>query len=78
MREANSVDSAILNLENKVKQTIREKDFLVKQHQDERQLLLEKIQRIEEENKLMTDKIIKKTKDLINDSMIQNTMKKFF
>ena len=27
-------------------------------------------------NKMMTDKILKKTKDLINDSMIQNTMKK--
>lgn len=77
MREANSVDTAIINLEEKVKQTIREKDFLVKQHQDERQLLLEKIQRLEDENKLMTDKILKKTKDLVNDSMMQNSMKKF-
>lgn len=76
MREANSVDTAIINLEDKVKQTIREKDFLVKQHQDERQLLLEKIQRLEDENKLMTDKILKKTKDLVNDSMMQNSMKK--
>jgi hypothetical protein len=76
MREANSVDTAIINLEEKVKQTIREKDFLVKQHQDERQLLLEKIQRLEDENKLMTDKILKKTKDLVNDSMMQNSMKK--
>ena len=76
MREANSVDTAILNLEDKVKQTIREKDFIVKQHQDERQILLEKIQRLEEENKMMTDKILKKTKDLINDSMVQNTLKK--
>ena len=76
MREANSVDSAILNLEEKVKQTIREKDFLVKQHQDERQLLLEKLQRLDEENKLMTDKILKKTKDLVNESMAQNSLKK--
>jgi hypothetical protein len=76
MREANSVDNAILNLEEKVKQTIREKDFLVKQHQDERQLLLDKIQRLEEENKVMTDKILKKTKDLVNDSMVQNTLQK--
>ena len=76
LRETNTVDNAIQSLEDKVKQTLREKDFIVKQHQDERQILLEKIQRLEEENKMMTDKILKKTKDLINDSMIQNTMKK--
>ena len=77
MRETNSVDNAILNLEDKIKQSSREKDFLVKQHHDERQILLEKIQRLEEENKMMTDKILKKTKDLVNESMMQNTLKKF-
>jgi len=76
MREAGSVDSAIQNLEEKVKQLMREKEFLVKQHTDERSLLLEKIQRLEDENKVVTDKILKKTKELVSESMVQNTIKK--
>lgn len=77
VKDATTVDNAIHSLEEKVKQTIREKDFLVKQHQDERQLLLEKIQRLEEENRVMTDKILKRTKDMVNDSMVQNTLQKY-
>lgn len=70
LKEASGIDNSIQTLEEKNKQLIKEKDFMVKQHVDERDLLLEKIQRLEQENKLITDKFIKRTKDLVNESVL--------
>lgn len=43
----------------------REREFLIKQHQEEKTMLLEKIEKLETENKLMTDKLIKNAKDIV-------------
>jgi len=67
-REAGGVNETMQIFEERIRNMENERDFIVKQYEDERELLLEKIHRLEEENKLMTDKILKKTKDMLNES----------
>lgn len=74
LKEASGIDSSIQTLEEKIKQLLKEKEFLIKQHMDERELLTEKMQRLEQENKLITEKFLKRTKDLLNESV---TVKKY-
>ena len=59
-------------LEEKVKNLTNEKEFLVKQHEDDKQFLLDKIERLEKENKVMTDKLIKSAKGLTTNELNKN------
>jgi TolA-binding protein len=70
LNKAQSIDTTINAMEDKLRQAQREKEFLIKQHQDEKQILLEKIHKLEEENKMMTERILKKTKDMVNESFV--------
>ncbi len=51
-------------LEEKLKNLTNEKEFLIKQHEEEKQFLQDNIERLERENKIMTDKLIKNAKSL--------------
>lgn len=51
--------------DDKINQLNREKDFLVEQHNEEKNILLQRIEALEHENKLMTEKLIKSAKDMI-------------
>jgi hypothetical protein len=59
--------SQVEELERQLEQALKQNEFLTKQSEDERNLLLDKIERLEMENKNMTEKIIKKAKDLSSD-----------
>ncbi len=69
IRAANSNPklSQVEQLEKQLEQALKHNEFLTKQSQDEQSLLLDKIERLEMENKNMTEKIIKKAKDLSSD-----------
>lgn len=67
-REAGAFSETMQAMEDRMKQMEKEREFIIKQYEDERELLLDKIQKLEDENKLMTEKILKKTKDLLNES----------
>ena len=66
LKAAQIVDSEIGGFEDKVRSFTKERETLVKQHTEERQFLLEKIERLERENKMMTDKLLKNAKEIIN------------
>ena len=52
--------------DDKIKLLNKEKDFLVDQHNEEKSILMQKIEALEYENKVMTEKLIKSAKDMIN------------
>ena len=52
--------------DDKIKLLNREKDFLVEQHNEDKSILMQKIEALEHENKVMTEKLIKSAKDMIN------------
>jgi hypothetical protein len=66
----NQSTTSISELENKLLKSISEKEFIIKQNDEEKKILLDRISRLEQENKIMTEKVIKKAKDLINSSEI--------
>jgi len=58
-------------MEEKIKNLTNEKEFLIKQHEDEKQYLLDKIERLEKENRMMTEKLIKNAKSLTTNEVIK-------
>ncbi len=69
LKAAHIVDGEIVGFEDKIKQVNKDREQLLKQHQDEKQFLLEKIERLERENKIMTEKLIKNAKDIISNNV---------
>jgi len=70
LKSAKLVESEILNFEDKIKLANSERDFLISQHQEEKNILLQRIEALEQENKMMTEKLLKNAKDLINTTQI--------
>lgn len=66
LKAAQVVDNEIGGFEDKIKLASRERAVLIKQHEEEKQLLTEKIERLEKENKIMTEKLLKNAKDIIS------------
>jgi len=52
-------------LQEKLTTGSKEKEFLSAQHNDEKQTLLERLENLEKENKIMTEKLIKNAKSMI-------------
>lgn len=68
LKTAQVVDKEIGGFEEKVRMATKERDMLLMQHQEEKDFLLEKIERLERENKQMTDQLLKNAKNLLNKS----------
>jgi hypothetical protein len=68
LKAAQVVDNQIDGFGDKIVQANKERDFIIKQHQEERIILLEKIERLEKENKMMTDKLLKNAKEIISNN----------
>lgn len=68
-------DAKISELENRLTNSMQERDFLISHHEEENKLFQEKIALLESENRIMTEKIIKKAKDLTNNESIDNIYK---
>ena len=43
----------------------KERELIIKQFQEEKMILQEKIDRLEKENKLITEKLLKNAKDIV-------------
>ncbi len=59
------MESEISNFEDKIKLTNKEREFLISQHNEEKNILLQRIEALEQENKIMTEKLLKNAKELI-------------
>lgn len=63
-------------LQDKINTVTKEKEFITSQHNDEKTIFLERIDNLEKENKLMTEKLIKNAKNMIgggsNNNQINN------
>jgi hypothetical protein len=68
LKAAQVVDNQIDGFGDKMIQANKERDFIIKQHQEEKLLLLEKIDRLEKENTLMTERVLKNAKDIISNN----------
>jgi hypothetical protein len=66
LKAAQVVDSEIDGFGDKIMLASKEREFLIKQHQEEKSLLLEKIEKLERENKLMTEKLLRNAKEITN------------
>jgi len=66
MKSSKLSDMETTKYDEKIKQLNREKDFLIDQHNEEKNIFLQKIEALEHENKIMTEKLIKSAKDMIN------------
>jgi hypothetical protein len=69
LKAAQIVDSEIGGFEEKIRLATKEREIIINQHQEEKQFFLEKIERLEKENKVMTDKLLKNAKEIINGNM---------
>ncbi len=56
-------------MQEKLLSTIKEKEYFLNQHQEEKMIYLEKIEMLEKENKIMTEKLLKNAKSLIGVSV---------
>jgi hypothetical protein len=65
LKAAQIVDNEMGGFEDKIRQTQGEKDYINKQFLEEKQILQEKIERLEKENKIMTEKLLKNAKEII-------------
>ena len=63
--------------EDKIAYMQKEKDFLISQAEIEKSMLKEKIVQLETENKIMTEKIMRKAKSAISDSIQYDGFKQF-
>lgn len=70
LKAAQAVDTEIGGFEDKIRLATRERDFLIKQHQDDKQILQEKIDRLERENKIMTERLLKNAKEIISNNSV--------
>lgn len=52
-------------LQEKLASATKEKDFLLSQNNEEKSMFLERIENLEKENKIMTDRLIKNAKSMI-------------
>lgn len=68
LKGAQVVDEEIRTFEEKISLSNKERDYVIQQSQEEKQSLLNRIDVLEEENKLMTDKLIKNAKLLISNN----------
>lgn len=68
LKSAKLVESEILTFEDKIKLANKEREFLITQHHEEKNLLLQRIESLEQENKLMTEKLLKNAKELITNT----------
>ena len=50
----------------------KERDALIRQHEEEKLFLLEKMDRLEKENKLITEKLLKNAREIINTNNISS------
>lgn len=70
----NAYKSSLLNNNNNegdnFKTILLEKESLIKQYDEDKQFLQEKIERLERENKLITDKLLKSAKNLTTNESI--------
>lgn len=66
IKSAKSAEIEASKFDDKIKLLNREKDFLVEQHNEDKSILMQKIEALEYENKVMTEKLIKSAKDMIN------------
>lgn len=64
-------------IKEKVSYLQKERDFLISQAEIDKNMLREKITQLENENKIMTDKIIRKAKDAIQDSIQYDGFRNF-
>lgn len=68
-KSAKVFDSRLYSdLEEKIKSLSNEKDFLLQEHIKEKTFYIQKIEALEHENKIMTEKLIKNAKKLISDT----------
>ncbi len=72
MKTSKVSDTESFKYDEKIKQLNREKDFLTDQHNEEKNILLQKIEALENENKIITEKLIQTAKDRINYSNSNN------
>ena len=73
-KENKNLENTINNLEEKLKVSIREKESQNKRFQEEKQSLQEKIIKLQEENNEITKKVLRKTKDMVNESMMNKKL----
>lgn len=52
-------------MQERLTSAIKEKEFFINQHNEEKMIYLDKIEMLEKENKIMTEKLIKNAKSLI-------------
>ncbi len=68
------------NIKDKLNISNKEKDFVTSQHNEEKSIFLERIENLEKENKLMTERLIKNGKNMIgggsNNNQINNNFEK--
>ena len=72
VKTAQIVDKEIGNFEEKIRLATKERDLIISQHSEEKSFLLDKIDRLERENKQMTDQLLKNAKNLLNKSSSNN------
>lgn len=65
---AKTSEDVISSLKQQVEKLKREKEVFIKSNEEERQILVEKISRLESENSLITEKLIKSAKNACDDS----------
>lgn len=65
LKGAQVVDNEITSFEDKIRQATNERDLIIKQTQEETQMLREKVERLEKENKIMTEKLLENAKRMI-------------
>jgi hypothetical protein len=68
-KENKEFESNIRNLEEKLRQANKEKEILTTKYKEENKALLDKIGKLQEENDEMSKKVLRKTKDLVNESI---------
>jgi hypothetical protein len=66
MKSSKVSDSETFKFDEKIKQMNKEKDFLIDHYNEEKNILLQKIEALEHENKIMTETLIKSAKERIN------------
>ena len=70
IKENKNLETAMINNEEKLKISIKEKELQAKKFQEEKQSLQDKINKLQEENNELSKKILRKTKDMVNESIL--------
>jgi septal ring factor EnvC (AmiA/AmiB activator) len=75
-KENRNLENSITNLEEKLKISNKEKEVQAKEFDEERKSLMEQINKLQNENDEIAKKVLRKTKDLVNESILQKKYKK--